>query len=93
MPWADRPVWPWLKWQVEARLNFFYLQCVSGGGSGGESIKDIGAGECSLQPQSVQSFIKMNFTAVRRLGKREKRLRAERLLLCPKFEMVGPQLK
>lgn len=39
------------------------------------------------------SFIKIDLIAVWRLGKREKRLKAERLLLCPKFEMVGPKLE
>lgn len=62
--------------------------------SGGrKSIEDVEEKECSLQPQSVQSFIKIKLIAVWRLRKREKRLKAERLLLCPEFEMVGPKLE
>lgn len=44
-----------------------------------------------MQPLSMRSLSKMNLTAVRRLGKREKRLKAERL--NPKFETVGPNLE
>lgn len=39
------------------------------------------------------SFIKIDLIAVWRLGKRENRLKAERLLLCPEFEVVGPKLE
>ena len=54
------------------------------------SVEDVGAEECSHNP--IQSFTNMNLIAVSRLGEKEKRLKEERFLQYPKFEMAGPKL-
>ena len=89
---ADRPVWPWLKRKVEARLSFtlytVVMEVVRGGGA--VSVEDVGAEECRHNP--IQSFTNMNLIAVSRVGEKEKRLKAERFLQYPKLEMAGPKL-
>ena len=60
------------------------------GAEGAVSVEDVGAEEGSHNP--IQSFTNMNLIAVSRLGEKEKRLKEERFLQYPKFEMAGPKL-
>ena len=85
-------MWPWPKRKVEARLSFTLYKVVMGavGAEGAVSVEDVGAEECSHNP--IQSFTNMNLIAVSRLGEKEKRLKDERFLQYPKFEMAGPKL-